>query len=230
VEKGSPADKIGMRPGDRVTAFNGQPLRFWETILITLDAKKHATHGISWVPRGGPEVTRSFKLSHVTYVDEYRQEQQRYVFGAHNRILWRAPDPIPIEGRFTHAVGKAVRKTGEIVGVMAVAFVQLFRGAIPRDTIGGPLMLYYTAGVAAEKGWDHFLWMMALISINLGILNLLPIPILDGGHIIFFTVEAVKRRPLSLRAREIASYVGLVLLISLMVFAFKNDIVRYWFK
>ena len=119
-------------------------------------------------------------------------------------------------------------QTGEIIGMMGIAIVQLIRGGIPRDTIGGPLMLAYTARVAAEKGWDHFLRMLALISINLGILNLLPIPILDGGHILFFTIEAVKRRKLSLRAREIATYVGLVLLISLMIFAFKNDIVRYW--
>jgi len=87
-------------------------------------------------------------------------------------------------------------------------------------------MLYHTAGVAARQGWDRFLEMMALISINLAILNLLPIPILDGGHIMFFTIEAIKRRPLSLRAREVASYVGLILLVSLMAFAFKNDIVR----
>ena len=71
---------------------------------------------------------------------------------------------------------------------------------------------------------------MALISISLGILNLLPIPILDGGHILFFALEAIKRRPLSLRAREIASYVGLLLLISLMVLAFRNDIMRYWLR
>lgn len=230
VEKGSPADTIGMRPGDRVIGFNGKPLKYWETILLTLDTKKEMTHSITWIAFGGKEITRSFKLSKRIYVDEYRQEQKRYVFGAQNRILWRGAEPVAIESRFSTAAAKSVRKTGEIVGVMAIAFVQLFRGAIPRDTIGGPLMLYYTAGVAAEKGWDHFLWMMALISINLGILNLLPIPILDGGHIMFFTIEAVKRRPLSLRAREIASYVGLVLLISLMVFAFKNDIVRYWFK
>jgi regulator of sigma E protease len=232
VEKGSPAAKIGMRPGDRVTRFDGRPLEYWEMIQLGLDARQKQSHTISWVPRGGGggERTASFKLSLVTTRDEYMQDQQHYVFGIKNRILTRLADPIPIEGRFTFAVSKAVRKTGEVVGVMAIAFVQLFRGAIPRDTIGGPIMLYYTAGVAAEKGWDHFLWMMALISINLGILNLLPIPILDGGHIMFFSIEAIKRRPLSLRAREIASYVGLLLLISLMVFAFKNDIVRYWFK
>lgn len=230
VEKGSPAAKIGMSVGDRVTSFDGRPLRYWEAIFIGLEAQREATHSISWVPLGGAERSATFKLSQVTFQDKYRQEQQRYVFGAKNGVLTKLADQVPIEGRLTFAISRAVKKTGEIVGVMAIAFVQLFRGAIPRDTIGGPLMLYYTAGVAAEEGWDSFLRMMALISINLGILNLLPIPVLDGGHMMFFSIEAIKRRPLSLRAREIASYVGLVLLISLMVFAFKNDIVRYWFK
>jgi len=228
VEKGSPAEKIGLKPGDRVTGFNGRPLRYWELIHLTLEQQRKATHSITWVPYGGLERTASFQVAQHTYRDEYKQTQQRFVFGIKNHILTRAADGVPIDGRFTYAISKAVRETGQVVGVMALGFVQLFRGAIPRDTIGGPIMLFYTAGAAAEKGWDHYLWMMALISINLGILNLLPIPILDGGHIMFFSIEAVKRRPLSLRARELASYVGLVLLISLMVFAFKNDIVRYF--
>lgn len=230
VVKGSPAEKIGMKSGDRIVGFNQHPLECWESIEQELETHPKNTHTIRWIPYGGKEQTKNFKLALVTLVDEYRQERQAYVFGARDRLLRKNPDPIPIEDRFSFALTRSVGKTGEIVGVMAIAFVQLFRGAIPRDSIGGPIMLYYTAGVAAQKGWNHFLWMMALISINLGILNLLPIPILDGGHIFFFTVEAIKRKPLSLRAREIASYLGLIFLISLMIFAFKNDIVRYWFK
>lgn len=232
VEKNSPAEKIGMRPGDRVVAFNGKPTTHWELLELELRSQRSHTggeHSIAWIPFGGQRQEGRFKLAKITFTDEYKHVQTRYVFGAHNRLLTKSADPIPIAGRFGYAVVESVRKTGEIVGVMTLAFVQLFRGAISSDTIGGPVMLAYTAHVAAKKGWDHFLWMMALISINLGIINLLPIPILDGGHIMFFTVEAIKRRPLSLRAREIASYVGLFLLISLMVFAMKNDLVRYLF-
>jgi regulator of sigma E protease len=219
-----------MKPGDRVLTFDGKPVTNWDVILITLQGKKDAGHTLTWVPYDGKERRGSFKLAKVTFVDDYRQEHQRYVFGVQNYRIWKMADPIPIKGRFTYAVSKSVGQTGEIIGMMGIAIVQLFRGAIPRDSIGGPLMLAYTARVAAEKGWDTFLRMLALISINLGILNLLPIPILDGGHILLFTVEAVKRKKLSLRVREIATYVGLALLISLMIFAFKNDIVRYWFK
>jgi len=172
----------------------------------------------------------SFKLAKVTFTDDYKQQHQRYVFGVENYRIWKSADNVPIEGRFTYAVSKSVRQTGEIIGMIGMAIVQILRGAIPSDSIGGPIMLAHTARVAAEKGCDHFLRMLALISINLGILNLLPIPILDGGHILFFTVEAVKRKQVSLRVREIATYVGLALLISLMIFAFKNDIVRYWFQ
>ncbi|MBW2731063.1 MAG: RIP metalloprotease RseP [Deltaproteobacteria bacterium] len=233
VEPGSPAEKMGLKRGDRITTFNGKAVTHWELIQLELESSRTRLgqeHRVSWIAYGGARKQGKFQLAKVTFTDEYKHEQERFVFGAHNRLLTRRAEPVPIEGRFGYAVVESVRKTGEIVGVMAVAIVQLFRGVISSDTIGGPVMLAHTANVAAKKGWDHFLWMMALISINLGIINLLPIPILDGGHIMFFTIEAVNRRPLSLRAREVASYVGLFLLISLMVFAMKNDIVRYLFN
>jgi regulator of sigma E protease len=137
-------------------------------------------------------------------------------------------DKVPNEERFTRAVKRAVLKTGEVVALMAVGLVRLIEGKISFKTVGGPIMIFDIAGKAARKGWENFLWIMALISINLGLLNLLPIPVLDGGHILFIAIEAVKRKPVSLRAREIASLVGLSLLILLMIFAFKNDIERYW--
>jgi regulator of sigma E protease len=232
----TPAARIGMKPGDWIVRFDRQPITHWDVIKASLTTPKGSqkiedtTHTFTWIPYGGVETTKSFKLAKVTFVDDYRVKQDRFVFGVQNYRIWKSADPVPVSGRFLFAAAKAVQQTGEIVGTMAIVVVHIFKGSIPRDTIGGPLMLAYTARAAAEKGWEHFVWMLALISINLGILNLLPIPILDGGHIMFFTIEAAKRRPLSLRAREIASYVGLVLILSLLIFAFRNDIVRYWFK
>jgi len=101
------------------------------------------------------------------------------------------------------------------------------RGRVPLTSLGGPIMIGYVAGVAAEQGFDQYLWLMAIISINLGMLNFLPVPILDGGLLVFFTLELFKRRPPSPRAREIASYVGLVIVATLMVLALRNDVERF---
>lgn len=233
VEPDSPAERIGIRPGDRVTTFNGKPVKHWDLIqhaLLTRTGGKpleEVEHTISWRSPDGEEREASFKLAKETFEDEYKTKRDRHVFGAHNHRILRSADPVPIEGRFSYATTRAARHTGEIISMLAQVVVAIFQGDISSDTIGGPIMLAYTARVAAEKGWDHFLWVLALISINLGILNLLPIPILDGGHIVFFTIEAARGRPVSLRAREIASYVGLVLILSLLILAFKNDIFRY---
>ena len=88
-------------------------------------------------------------------------------------------------------------------------------------------MIGYAAGVAAEQGLDQYLWLMAVISMNLGLLNFLPVPILDGGLLVFFTLELFKRRPPSPRARQIATNVGLVVVVALMVLALRNDVVRF---
>ena len=104
--------------------------------------------------------------------------------------------------------------------------MRLVERAIPLDTIGGPIMIVKMAGQQAAAGGVNFLAFMALLSVNLGVLNLLPVPILDGGHLAFFVIEFIIGRPVSKRAREIAQQVGLVLLISLMMLAFYNDIAR----
>jgi regulator of sigma E protease len=88
--------------------------------------------------------------------------------------------------------------------------------------------MYDIAGQAGARGVAYFVWAMALISVNLGLINLLPIPVLDGGHLLFFLFEAARRRPLPLRIREVASLVGMVMLVLLMLVAFKNDVERRW--
>jgi regulator of sigma E protease len=96
------------------------------------------------------------------------------------------------------------------------------------STLGGPITVYDVVGEESSKGVSYFVWAMAVISINLGLINLLPIPVLDGGHLVFFLFEAVLRRPLPLRVRELASLAGMVLLVALMAVAFKNDVERRW--
>jgi regulator of sigma E protease len=128
------------------------------------------------------------------------------------------------------AVVKGTVQTVNIIELTILSLAKMVERVVPLESIGGPIMIAKMAGEQASAGGVSFLAFMALLSINLGILNLLPIPVLDGGHLVFYAVEMIFRRPVSMRVREIAQQVGLVLLISLMVLAFYNDILRYFIR
>jgi regulator of sigma E protease len=227
VEPGSPADLIGIRRGDLIVELDGQPLTSWDLLRQRLGSGPDRSFQIGWVSPGGERRQATFHQELRSELDAYRQEEQRLVFGALNRMAWRTDAAVPIQNRFGYAVGHAFDRTGQIVAAMVQGFTQILRGRVPLSTLGGPIMIGYVAGVAAEQGVDQYLWLMALLSINLALLNFLPVPILDGGLLVFFTIELFKRRPPSPRAREIASYVGLVIVAVLMLFALRNDVVRY---
>jgi regulator of sigma E protease len=227
VEPGSPADAIGIRRGDQIVALDGEPLPHWDLLRERLAASPDRTFRITWLSPGGIRHEASFRQEVREEMDAYRQQAQHVIFGALNRLAWKTEAPVPITNRFGYALGHSVERTGQIILAMMHGFVEIVRGRVPLTTLGGPIMVGYVAGVAAEQGFDQYLWLMALISINLGLLNFLPVPILDGGLLVFFTLELFKRRPPSPRAREIASYVGLVIVGTLMIFALRNDVVRY---
>jgi regulator of sigma E protease len=227
VEPGSPADQIGIRRGDQILALDGEPLPQWDLLRERLAQAPDKRFQISWLSPGGVRHEASFKQEVRSELDAYRQEEQHLVFGALNRLAWKTDAPVPISNRFGYALGHSFERTGQIIVAMTWGFAELLRGRVPLSTLGGPIMIGYVAGVAAEQGFDQYLWLMALISINLGLLNFLPVPILDGGLLVFFTLELFRRRPPSPRAREIASYVGLVIVVTLMLFALRNDVVRF---
>src|SRR4029453_8967748 len=126
------------------------------------------------------------------------------------------------------ALRSALAETYDVIRFIVVGIVRIAEGKVSMSTLGGPITVYDVVGEESSKGVSYFVWAMAVISINLGLVNLLPIPVLDGGHLVFFLFEAVLRRPLPLRVREIASLAGLVLLVALMGVAFKNDVERRW--
>jgi regulator of sigma E protease len=127
-----------------------------------------------------------------------------------------------------YAMEKAVEETIDVTRFILVGIVRLAQGRLSLESLSGPITIYEVAGEEGRKGTDFFVWVMALLSINLGLLNLLPIPVLDGGHLMFFTMEAALRRPLPLRVREIAHLVGMAIVIGLMALAFKNDVEKRW--
>jgi regulator of sigma E protease len=124
------------------------------------------------------------------------------------------------------AVVRGFVHTWDVTAITAVSMWKLVTGKIPASNLGGPIQIGIVVGQAAQQGLARYAELVAAISINLAILNLLPVPMLDGGHLLFFAIEAVLGRPLSLRKREIAQQVGLALLLLLMGFALYNDVWR----
>ncbi len=124
------------------------------------------------------------------------------------------------------ALKRSIHETGRLIYLITVSIQKMIFGSVPAESLGGPILIFQIYGQSAQQGFHQLLWITALLSINLGLINLLPIPILDGGHIFFFLIELIKGRPVSEKNRERAFQVGLFMILSLMVFAFYNDIMR----
>src|SRR5690606_16044665 len=144
----------------------------------------------------------------------------RVAKGLHNCYTGSAQQwlPLALEDRVEHptpiryALEKAVQETVDVTRFVVISMVRLAQGRISFRNLSGPITIYELAGEGGRRGVDYFIWVMALISINLGLLNLLPIPVLDGGHIMFFILEGAMRRPLPMRVREVAHIMGMAVL------------------
>jgi regulator of sigma E protease len=124
------------------------------------------------------------------------------------------------------AMTESVVQTYNIAELTVVSVAKIIQGTVSTKTIGGPIMIAELAGQQAKLGATNLLFFIALISVNLAILNILPIPVLDGGHLLFFAIEMIIGKPVSIRVREVAQQAGMFVLILLMIFVFYNDITR----
>jgi regulator of sigma E protease len=230
VPEGSPEWRAGLRTGDRIVGLDGHPITLWGLQLReALATNGERTRTLAFVHEGR-RVEAPFRMEKRVTKDEVGQTRKRFVFRTTNLALDAPDETVPNDDLLAYAAKRSIRQTGEALQVVAIGVVRLFQGKLSFRAVGGPLTLYDIAGKAAEGGASQFLFIMALISIQLAIINLLPVPVLDGGHILFIACEAVLRRPLSLRTREIASMVGLSLILLLMVFVIRNDIEHYFFS
>lgn len=230
VDPGSPADKAGLRPGDLITAVDEEPVHHWRVLDQKLQSRPDHHWKVHWQRAvDGQVVTMSASITQVRrrQLDEYGHTVERLVFGARSNYEPGRGELTAIEGRFGYAISRAVERTGETISAMVGGFLTILAGHAPHNAVGGPLMMYRVASVSGHKGWDSFLLMLALISVNLGLINLLPIPVLDGGHLLLFAVEAVTRQPLSFRTRERIQYAGLALVGVITILALRNDVMRY---
>jgi regulator of sigma E protease len=226
VPEGSSEWMAGLRAGDRITSLDGAPQRLWQSMEEELRSGRNKMHALTWTRAGEP---MAGVFQHMEeWDDEFGQHYERYVFRTTHWAPF-APDAlVPNPSRVLSAVSRGFDETVRVIRFTAVTFVRLVEGRLSLASVSGPITIYDVAGQAGAKGTTYFVWAMALISINLGLINLLPIPVLDGGQLTFLLVEALKRRPLPLRVREIASIVGMSVLFLLMLVAFKNDVTRKW--
>jgi regulator of sigma E protease len=219
--------QAGLRPGDRITTLDGAPQRLWRTMERELIAGADRQHELHWM-RDGVSMAGTFQVRTEEWDDEFDQHHRRYVFRTDH---WLPPAParlVPNPHPLLYAFRRGVEQTSSVIKFISVALLRLVQGRISISSVGGPITMYDVAGQAAAQGTTNFVRVMALISVNLGLVNLLPIPVLDGGHLLFFLFEATRRRPLPLQVREVASLVGMVMLVLLMLVAFKNDVERRW--
>ncbi|HRI07827.1 MAG TPA: RIP metalloprotease RseP [Nannocystaceae bacterium] len=228
IDASSPAGRAGLRAGDRILTIDGRPITRWETLAVALDRRGEEPVALEVQSPGQAPRAVSVTQETRTWRDVYRQDRSYLWFGAEPFTARELPPPEPIRGRFTYAARSAVDETVAMLQLMWTGLQQLVTLQRGVDELSSVVGIFNIAGTAAEQGPGEFILLMALISMNIGLVNLLPIPILDGGHLMFYTLEAIRRRPLGQRAREIASAVGLVIILVLLLVALRNDVVRYW--
>jgi regulator of sigma E protease len=229
-----PADsylsKAGLHAGDKLLRLDGDAVPAWSTFREKVFAAPDRQHRFEYFSaRDGRVRSGEFQMRREEFSDPRGQTFRRqYVLPIQH---WT---PVSPEERVAHpspvryALVKAVEETADVTRLVVVGLVRLAQGRVSLRSLSGPITIYQVAGEEGRKGPDYFIWTMAVISINLGLFNLLPIPVLDGGHLMFLMLEGVLRRRVPLRVRELSHLVGMAILFALMVLAFKNDIEKRW--
>ena len=231
VQPGGAADEAGLRRGDRVLAVNGRPAFSWGD-EVDGAIKAAGTQPVQiTVRRDGKELI-------ATVTPHLRKDRDETGVLQDVPDLGAAPDlnafadaeRIWVRYTLPDAARRAVGNTAGFVRAQTIGIVRIVTGHISSRAIGGPLMIADVARKAAENGWRELIVTMGAISVVLGLMNLIPVPVLDGFHVLTAFIEGIRRRPLSVRFREVANVVGIALLLTLMLYAFRNDAMRKWFE
>ncbi|MDB4932025.1 MAG: hypothetical protein JWM10_4509 [Myxococcaceae bacterium] len=225
VAPDSPEGLMGLRRGARVLALDGEVPPSWERFIAALTEGPPRLRTIRFA-LDHHEAVGGFSLRPVVLTDEFgdRSVQLRTSLERWRPIVAEPPLPNPSPVRY--ALSGALTETAEAMRFLGLGIVRMLQGRVPVTSVGGPIAIYDASRSVAVDGVWGFFRLMALISLNLGLLNLLPVPTLDGGHLLFFGIEAVTRRPVPLRVRQVASVLGLLLVVAVMVVAFRNDLER----
>ena len=220
VAENSPAYEAGLTPGDRVIEVDGRKITYWDDMVLFIQQSQ-----------GDPLdflVQRNSDVLGVTVTPEMATREN--IFGEEIVTpqvgVVASGETVSIELGFFSAAGEGAAQTWMLMKLTVQGIIKLIERIIPLDNIGGPIMIAQLVSEQTQEGLVNLLALTALISINLGLINLLPIPVLDGGHIVFNTVEMITGKPLNDRMKQIATRIGIAFILTLMAFAIINDVLR----
>jgi regulator of sigma E protease len=219
VSPGSAAAAAGIKPGDVIVSIEGQTIHRFEDVQQLIRLSPGVRMPIV-VRRDGRELTLTATPAPTNMTDRLGNHYAIGLLGiSRNGVKYVRRDPL-------NAVVQAGAETWDLSVSTLRAVWQIAIGTRPSDELGGPLRIAQMSGEVAQGGLVAIVWFLAVLSINLGLINLFPIPVLDGGHLLFYAAEAVRGRPLGQRAQEYGFRIGLAVVLTLMVFATWNDLVH----
>jgi len=220
VMQGTPAEKAGLMKGDRIVEIDGIAISQWDEMTEVIHKNPGKPLNIR-IKRDGTTFQVSVTPEKTKVKDIFGEEEEVGLIGIKpsGSTVIRRED---IGSAFVDSFDR----TWEISKLTVVSIIKLIERVIPMQTMGGPILIVQMAGQQASRGFLNFFMFMAIININLGVLNLLPIPILDGGHLLFMGIEAVRGKPLSEKTIALGQKIGLAFIITLMAVVFYNDIMR----
>jgi regulator of sigma E protease len=222
VVSGGAAQRAGLSPGDRIVLADGKPVRSWEELVSAVQARPDMPLPLNIEREGATQTVEVVPASVVAggkRIGRIGAAPQLPASHAEKML-------IRVQHGVAESLWKGVVKTGDIAAFSLKMLGKMLLGEVSWKHLSGPVTIADFAGQSAQMGWVSYLTFLALISISLGVLNLLPIPLLDGGHLMYYAIEIVKGRPVSERAMELGQRVGLALLLVVMAFAFYNDLNR----
>ena len=220
IQPGSAGEAAGMKAGDRFVMVDGQAIERFEDVQVIVRMAP-GRELIIVVHRDGREITLKAVPKHHTVVDRFGGETKMGLLGVSRS------GPIYVRHGPVESVYRAVLDTWRISVFTLEAVGQIITGARSADGLGGPIRIAQLSGQVAELGLSRLFWFLAVLSMNLGLINLFPIPMLDGGHLVFYGIEAIQGRAVSDRFMEYGFRIGLGLVVSLFVFVTVQDLLRF---
>ncbi len=217
VVEDSAAEAAGLKAGDRIVAINGESVERFEAVKRVVALNPETTLPLV-VERGGARVELTATPRRTSVTDQAGNNHSIGRLGVRvTEIEFRRPDPAT-------AVWSAMKETAALTGGTLKAVGQIITGTRSAEELGGPIRIAQLSGEVAEAGLSNLVSFMAVLSINLGLINLFPVPMLDGGHLLFYGIEAIRGRPLGEQAQEYGFRIGLALVLTLMLFVTWNDL------